>query len=94
MNRASATTSPYPSDSALADHAHRFDALESSPSTSKAAVAFSQPGPLFDGSMILFDNIIKILASPSSTQMQLLQSGDLDLGLGYSEELPKQFQAR
>jgi hypothetical protein len=52
----------YPSDSALADHAHRFDALESSPSTSKRAVAFSQPGPLFDGSMILFDNIIEILA--------------------------------
>jgi hypothetical protein len=30
----------YPSDSALADHAHRFDAFESSPSTSKGAVAF------------------------------------------------------
>jgi hypothetical protein len=52
----------YPSDSALADHAHRFDSFESSPSTSKGAVAFCQPGPLFDGSMILFNNIVEILA--------------------------------
>jgi hypothetical protein len=33
----------YPSDSDLADHAHRFDSFESSPSTSKGAVAFGQP---------------------------------------------------
>jgi hypothetical protein len=52
----------YQSESALADHAHRFDAFESSPSTSKRAVAFCQPGPLFDGSMILLNNIIEILA--------------------------------
>ena len=31
---------------------------------------------------------VELRESPSSTQMQLLQSGDLDLGLGYLEELP------
>jgi hypothetical protein len=28
----------------------------------KGAIAFCQPGPLFDGSMILFNNIVEILA--------------------------------
>jgi hypothetical protein len=65
----------YPSDSALANHAHRFDALESSPGTSKRAVAFCQPGPLFDGSMILFDNIIEILALA-----QMNSAGESTLG--------------
>jgi hypothetical protein len=52
----------YPSDSALADHVHGFYSFESSPSTLKGAVAFSQPSPLFDGSMILVDDIVEILA--------------------------------
>ena len=52
----------YPSDSALADHVHGFYSFESSPSTLKGAVAFCQPGPLFDGSMILFNDIVEILA--------------------------------
>ena len=56
----------YPSDAALADHAHRFDALESSPSTLKGAVALGQPGPLFDVSMILFDDIVEIFALPQT----------------------------
>ncbi len=36
---------------------------------------------------------VELRESPSSTQMQLLQSGDLDLGLGYLEELPKQISS-
>jgi hypothetical protein len=61
MNRASATTSPF------ATHltrplAHRFDTLEGSPSTLNGAIALCQPGPLFDGSMILFDDIVEVLA--------------------------------
>jgi hypothetical protein len=52
----------YPSDSALADHVHGFYSFESSPSTLKGAVAFCQSGPLFDGSMILFNDIVEILA--------------------------------
>ncbi|MGA9244959.1 MAG: hypothetical protein WBW03_23620, partial [Silvibacterium sp.] len=52
----------YPSDSPLADHVHGFYSFESSPRTLKGAVAFCQPGPLFDGSMILFNDIVEILA--------------------------------
>jgi DNA-binding transcriptional LysR family regulator len=36
---------------------------------------------------------VELRESPSSTQMQLLQSGDLDLGLGYLEEVPKQISS-
>ena len=51
----------HPSDSSLADHAHRFDAFESSPGTLKRAVALCQPGPLFTVE-VLFDDIVEILA--------------------------------
>ena len=54
------------SDAALADHAHRFDTLERSPGTLKGAVALGQPGPLFDGSMILFNDIVEIFALPQT----------------------------
>jgi len=36
---------------------------------------------------------VELRESPSSTQMQSLQLGDLDLGLGYLEELPKQISS-
>jgi hypothetical protein len=52
----------YPSDSALADHTHRFDAFESSPGTLKGAVSLRQPGSLFDGPMVLFNDVVEILA--------------------------------
>jgi hypothetical protein len=52
----------YPSDSPIADHVHGFYSFESSPGTLKGAVAVCQPGPLFDGSMILFNDIVEILA--------------------------------
>src|SRR5271155_5464070 len=65
----------HPSDSPLADHAHRFDALESSPSTLKGTVPLGQPGSLFDGSMILFNDIVEILA-PAQTN----SAGESPLG--------------
>ena len=41
---------------------HRFDAFESSPRTLKRAVALCQPGPLLYRSMVLFNDIVEILA--------------------------------
>ena len=64
----------YPSDSPLADHVHGFYSFESSPGTLKGAVAFCQPGSLFDGSMILND-IVEILA-----QAQTNSAGESTLG--------------
>jgi hypothetical protein len=57
----------YPSDSPLANHVHGFYSFESSPSTLKGAVAFCQPGPLLDGSMILFVSGVGIEAAPDWT---------------------------
>jgi hypothetical protein len=52
----------YPSHSSLADHAHGFDAFESSPGTLKRTVTFGQPRPFLYGSVVLFNDIVEILA--------------------------------
>src|SRR5260370_40331855 len=80
MNRTSATTSPFATHRTrpLADHVHGFYSFESSPSTSKGAVAFCQPGPLFDGSMILLNSIIEILALAQTNS-----AGERNFGFQY-----------
>jgi hypothetical protein len=70
INRASATTSPF------ATHLTRplrimlivSIAFESSPGTLKRAVALCQPGSLFDDPMILFNDIVEILALAQTTR--------------------------
>jgi hypothetical protein len=50
-------------DSALADNAHRFDAFESSPGILKGAVSLRPDlGSLFVNPMVLFNDIVEILA--------------------------------
>ena len=66
----------YPSDAALADHVHGFYSFESSPSTLKGAVPLGQPGPLLYGSMVLFNDVVEILALAQTNS-----AGESALGL-------------
>jgi hypothetical protein len=66
----------YPSDSALTDHVQGFYSFESSPGTLKRAIAFCQPGPLLYGSMVLFNDVVEILALAQTNS-----AGESALGL-------------
>jgi hypothetical protein len=54
--------SSHPPHPALRNHVHRFDPLRCPPRTLKRAVALCQPGPFLYRAVVLFHNIIKILA--------------------------------
>jgi hypothetical protein len=65
----------HPSDSALANHAHRFDTLQGSSRTLKKAVALGQPGPFLYRSMVLFNDIVEVLALAESNAARKDASG-------------------
>ncbi len=51
----------YRSNSSLADHVERFNAVEGSPRTVKRVVALGQPSTLFHGPVVLFDHVVEKL---------------------------------
>jgi hypothetical protein len=51
-----------PPDPSLVDHVHGFDSLQRPPRTLKRAVSFREPDPLLHGSVILFDDVVEVLA--------------------------------
>lgn len=51
-------TFDHPSDSALPDHIHRFDALQCPPRTLKRAVPFGEPDAFLHSPVILLHYII------------------------------------
>jgi len=67
LNLAKKVVSCHPSNLPLPDHVNRFVALNRSPSRLKFSEALLGVHSTFDGSMILFENVVQVLHGSMST---------------------------